>query len=251
MKGLIGFFDILGYQNFLENNSAMDTAQQVLNIITSIPKELTSYSELLGPQDKGFVLKHLVFSDTIVFTLDRPDGNSDDEWTYQAIEYVAICSSLLAGEMFSNGLPMRGVIHEGEFVTLDMCLAGKGIVEAYKLCESLNFSGLVFTPGLGDQFIKKINNGEAINDSLFSYLTPLRDGKEMRLINVNWIYSLSESERSQCKDDAENFVLKSFWAHQKDCAIAVDEKVRNTAKLIRKMTHLFDSNMHAHLIKKI
>jgi hypothetical protein len=36
MNGLIAFFDILGYQSFLENNSAIESAEKVLELITEI-----------------------------------------------------------------------------------------------------------------------------------------------------------------------------------------------------------------------
>ena len=45
MKGLIGFFDILGYQNFLKNNSAEQSINKVFDIITSMPKIISDYSE--------------------------------------------------------------------------------------------------------------------------------------------------------------------------------------------------------------
>jgi hypothetical protein len=41
MNGLIAFFDILGYQSFLENNnSATESAEKVLTIVTGLPKQI-------------------------------------------------------------------------------------------------------------------------------------------------------------------------------------------------------------------
>jgi hypothetical protein len=42
MNGLIAFFDILGYQSFLENNSATESAEKVLKLITDIPQKAKS-----------------------------------------------------------------------------------------------------------------------------------------------------------------------------------------------------------------
>jgi hypothetical protein len=42
MNGLIAFFDILGYQSFLENNSATQSAEKVLKLITEIPEQTKS-----------------------------------------------------------------------------------------------------------------------------------------------------------------------------------------------------------------
>jgi len=127
MRGLIGFFDILGYQNFLENNSATESALNVLKIITDIPKEIKHLNKQVAkttPDIKDFDdhLKHLVFSDTLVFTLDYPE-NVDAEWIDNARVFIEAASAALTAKMFENGLPVRGVIHEGDFITKDMCFA--------------------------------------------------------------------------------------------------------------------------------
>ena len=50
----------------------------------------------------------------------------------------------------------------------------------------------------------------------------------------------SDDEVDKCRQDVEKFVLESLWAHQKDCPITVDSKIRNTVKVIRKMLHNID-----------
>lgn len=246
MKGLIGFFDILGYQNFLENNSATDSALEVLDIITGIPVEVRNFTasvvESKRPEDKEYcdALTHLVFSDTIVFTLVYPD-NVGDDWKFNAQSFMSVSSSVLAAEMFKKGLPIRGVIHEGDFLVKETCLAGKGIVEAYQLCESLDFSGVVYTPSLRDGMELKSNNDGRFT---FTYLAPQKGGGEVKLLHANWLLFLGNEGLAQCSEDVEKYVLESFWAHQKDCSNKVDSKVRNTVKVIRKMlhnNHIYDS----------
>ena len=242
MNGLIGFFDILGYQNFLENNSAMKSALDVLEIITDMPKKInyftSSITEHLLPGDRVLheSLSHLVFSDTIVFTLSYPE-DVDESWMNRARTFMASCSALLAAEMFEKGLPIRGVIHEGEFITKDMCIAGKGIVEAYRLCASLDISGIVFSQELGNKMLKLVDDESKLVSSrfIFPYLTPLNNGSECRLVNINWFNYMFDFKH---QNDVEAYVLESFWAHQKDCSNAVETKLRNTTKLIRKMLQI-------------
>ncbi|MDD4906304.1 MAG: hypothetical protein PHD39_09135 [Methylobacter tundripaludum] len=246
MKGLIGFFDILGYKNFLENNSATESALEVLKIITDIPKEIKLISQEVvkttpNAKDLDDRLKHLVFSDTIVFTLDYPE-NVDAEWIDGARNFMAAASATLTAKMFKNGLPVRGVIHEGDFIIKDMCFAGKGIVEAYQLCEALNFSGLVYSPSLGNKILGTEEGKNFNNDywTTFTYLTPMKDGNEIKLLNSNWVYILKGLEENgflEFQKDIEGFVLKTFWAHNKDCSNSVDIKIKNTVKIIRKMMH--------------
>ncbi len=265
MKGLIGFFDILGYQNFLKNNSAEQSINKVFDIITSMPKIISDYSENWSKSIENHEIfskfskkyanefsltrKHLVFSDTIVFTLPLPSFHFpryNFEIFMLGMFHMKMCSSLLINEMHNHGLPIRGVLHEGDFFLKDSCLAGSGIVEAYQLCELLNFSGLVCSKTLSDTFIQRCNSETTLinnnGDSLFafSYPAPLKNGGDLNLVHVNWmevILGIKENIHyfDNCRDDVENYVLKSFWDHQKECPSSVDLKVHNTAKLIRKM----------------
>jgi hypothetical protein len=238
MIGLIGFFDILGYQSFLKNNSASESALKVLEIINEVPrnaKENTGKIANSKPELEEIVksLSHLVFSDTIVFTLTYPK-KADDNWIQSAKSYFSVCSGVLVAEMFKNGLPVRGVIHEGDFVTKESCLAGQGIVEAYQLCSELNLSGLVFTKEFGEKVIKRNKVGTITDESryLFPYLTPMNNGSEAKLLNLNWLTFIDIDDFEK---DPEKYVLKSFLAHQKDCPASVDIKVKNTIKNMLRM----------------
>lgn len=248
MKGIIGFFDILGYQSFLKNNSAEESVNVVLNSITGVPEEvgniIKKVSETMGAKagkeiyvEVAASIKHIVFSDTIVLTMPYPIG-PDTRWMQTAIVVMSAYAGRLAAEMFRSGLPLRGVLHEGEFFSKDMCLAGRGIVEAYHLCESLNFSGIVFSSELEEE-ISKDPTMKPTNDSRyrFRYLTPLKDGKEEKMLNLLWLDYLKKDvdEYERCKRDVEDYVLKSFWSHQKDCPSVVDIKIKNTVKVMRKM----------------
>jgi len=243
MKGLIGFFDILGYQNFLKNNSASESALRVLEIITDVPQRAKKFTKEALIANKHFddaheTISHLVFSDTIVFTLAYPT-DANEAWISNAQTYMAVCSMFLTVGMFEEGLPIRGVIHEGDFITKDMCLAGKAIVEAYQLCESLNFSGLVFSKLLGDRFINLRSDIPTNNDSAFNftYLAPMNDGSEVKMLMPNFVAMFGASATKQVSKNLEEYVMEIFWAHQKDCPNSVDVKIHNTVKIMRKMLH--------------
>ncbi|SEF97938.1 hypothetical protein [Nitrosomonas ureae] len=47
MKGIIGFFDILGYQNFLENNSEIEYAKKIIELIERLQKTFYKISEMV------------------------------------------------------------------------------------------------------------------------------------------------------------------------------------------------------------
>src|ERR1700677_431636 len=115
MNGLIGFFDILGYQSFLENNSAADSAEKVLKLITDIPANIKANTSRVWlnlnveepdkyPTQFADVLKHQIFSDTIVLSIEYPLETSTD-WKENALVYMTSASAALSLEMFLGGLP--------------------------------------------------------------------------------------------------------------------------------------------------
>jgi hypothetical protein len=251
MKGIIAFFDILGYQSFLENNSASESALQVLDLITKIPVEVRqewsstwntvkNKENPKSPSDITKRLTHLIFSDTILLTMPIEETDSQ-RVRDEALAFMGMMSMHLQYRMFLNGLPLRGVIHEGSYIVKDTCFAGSGIVEAYKQCADLDFSGLVYSPPL----FERIKERQAGPDAIFSthnfdawfveVLSPLKNGRELRLCHPNWIGFLQNADKRQMKADVIQFVMKTFWSHKKDCPTSVDSKIRNTCKIFRRL----------------
>ena len=249
MKGAIVFLDILGYQSFLENNSATESALRVLELITTLPK--TTHAELSkswidGKFDKTVVdsLQHVVFSDTVVLLL--PYGTDDESRIRASVAYLVVCAGVLATKMFDAGLPMRGAIHEGEFIVKESCFAGRGIVESYRLCSQLDFSGLIVSPELlgrltADQdTARPFFHKEFFRRFVVPILSPLKIGKserleEQRLTHLNWLMFTAGHLRAQLESDVIQCVMSRFWAHDKDCPTSVDGKIRNTCKMIRRL----------------
>lgn len=259
MKGLVGYFDILGYKEFLKNNPVTDSDKlvcEVLNYINDAPHETKLICEEMAktiPEIKDFdnYFERLVFADSIIFTLEYP-ADCGDEWIQNARTLMELFSGTLTAKMFIYGLPVRGVIDEGDFIIQKNCFAGKVIVEAHQLCESLNFSGLVYSKSLGDSILKSEEGKKFNNDysTTFTYLTPMKDGSEEKLLIPNWVIYLGRNGVSKYLKDIEDFVLKSFWAHNKNCSNSVDIKIKNTVKVIRKMVHNFQLHNENDAIKQ-
>ncbi|ALQ52069.1 hypothetical protein [Nitrosomonas ureae] len=246
LNGLIGFFDILGYKNFLNNNNVIENAQKTLKIVNSVPRKSINVLENIVKKRKGGSkvdstdweelnsiskqLKTIIFSDTIVFFLPLRVSEYQDNEARKAMIFV---SAYFTKEMFVNGLPIRGALHEGDYLIEENCFAGKGIIDAFNLCESLDFTGVACTQTFYKNALE--NEGmEKIKKLTFEYLTPKKEGEEKHL-NLNWLKFLSEDQFNECKNDVEQFVLKSFWDHNKDCSNSVDLKIQNSVKAIRKM----------------
>lgn len=241
MKGYIGFFDILGYQSFLKNNSDEAVQDQVLDFLNRKEDPGTEHYKEVFPgmagteveklvRDAFSKIKRLVFSDTIVFTLEVPAKDKDFEAIYCLI--VLGVARFIMTKMFDYGLPLRGALHYGEYKYSGHSMAGKGVVEAYEYGGKLNLSTCVLTQSMYNRFldIAKENTlvKETFNSQVVRYQTPLSSGvRELR-------YNLkSESVNYTGAKDLREFVYKKFWAHGKDFEnMHAVEKVEETERFI-------------------
>jgi hypothetical protein len=245
MKGLITFIDILGYQSFLENNSATDSALNVLRLVTNLPETVGARNQAnwrkfwenkkQTPKLMAIEIEHLIFSDTIVLLYRYP--SDDFVLDSSTFAYFSVQTIELMADLFTNGLPSRGVMHEGEFIIEGMCFAGRGIVEAYRACSELDFSGAVLTEHLAGWLSQQ--NELHVEHVFVDYLAPLKNGESKKKC-LNWYHRLNPRDQERCDKDVIQFVSESFWAHRKDLPTSTDSKIRNTCKLIRKFKMTLD-----------
>lgn len=233
-KGIIGFFDILGYQNIIENNQIEDAAQIIEEHLVTLPeltlKELTKdmNEDALNPFRERFSkIKSLIFSDTILLSLDL--SNEKEELLGASwFQFLAFCA-IFFQKSFLKGLPMRGVIDFGSFYISGNCFAGKSIIDSYKLGGNLNFSGCVFTNNAKEEAEKifqtetKIYN---LNDLACNFYAPLKDNSQMTLLLPNWTHPFLDF-RVDCSDIRKT-IFNSFLAYKKDIPVNVLKKIENT-----------------------
>jgi len=114
--GLIGFFDILGYSNFLQKNSPGEAAQIIVDVLQRLPTEVveqvraqSSANHRLTPEELLERLQWLVFSDTILLTLPyvSQPGTTENIWPW--LIFIAHVQ-LLHKQLFNAGLPIRGAV---------------------------------------------------------------------------------------------------------------------------------------------
>ncbi len=238
-NGLIGYFDILGYQAFLENNPPERAANQILASLLTIEKEVPEvvvsfFSEKWRKQIEPIAkqIASLVFSDTILLTLETSDG--DDGQAPMRVGIFLIACSVLWHKMFSFGLPVRGVIHRGSFVMQKGCFAGRSIIEAYRRTAQLNCSASAVTPEFVKWACKDIisKKGNALERGwILPYSIPLRSGQYEKghILNL----SFGHSNEPIFEGDIRQLVHESFFKHGKDLEPGVDVKMDNTERLLR------------------
>ena len=242
-QGIIGFFDILGYQSFLDSNP-IKKVSPVLNALNFLDGEIRTFLLKSNHNEKlveSLVkrINWLIFSDTILLTC--PFSVKDDDikriYRWTLISYASIS---LIRYMFQFGLPVRGVINTGEFIVKGNCFAGKPIVQAYRLTQDLNLATCVFTENafkeVSELCMKNKDNNQvaASFEKAFGvlYLVPRKSGKKDKLFSLNFLET-EKPKSIEWDDDLRQVVLNSFWKHNKDVSEEVQNKVTNTEQFLR------------------
>lgn len=236
--GLVAFFDILGYQNFLEKNEPEIAAEKIAELMKKLK---TFRSEALLKFFAGFneaesivkplleKLIYLVISDAILLTLETDMGNKLDYENSRTLFLVYCCK--LFKELFIYGLPVRGAIEYGEFVLVEnQMFAGRPIVHAYQSAIDLDLSACRVSKSVGD-LPPMLKNFIYLN-----YNTPLRTGEEKEWVLLTPFVFRDDKEDKVTLEritDLKQFVTGSFCAHNKMINKEVQKKILNTEFFLR------------------
>jgi hypothetical protein len=105
--GLVAFFDILGYQNFLEKNEPEVAAEKISELLKKLKAfQSEKYLTVLGKDLESTVkpivgkIAYLVISDAILLTLEADKSNIKDYMGFHFF-FLAYCSRLFK-ELFMD-----------------------------------------------------------------------------------------------------------------------------------------------------
>jgi hypothetical protein len=259
--GLVGFFDILGYQQMLLANDVSSTARIVVDVLSGVPNnaiaslledpgmeradDLASWPEY-ARYFQGLVREEmdwLLFSDSILVSLPLDTDRDIFQWSTSVVGFVEVCAVLLR-QMFDVGLPLRGGVSFGEFFIQDTYFAGQPIIDAYRHAESLDLSGCVLAPGVEQMYDQMKQHAveagfedsvRAMLDQLcISYLIPKKGDRVETGLMVNWV-NLPMRSFDGLPSDLREYVYSSFVAHNKDVTPAAQPKIDNTEAFVRKI----------------
>ena len=271
-EGIIGYFDILGYAKFMENNDVNIVAAKVVETLTNlkeqIPETIYNYfksgkindTSLRMIKELAEGINWLIFSDTILLTSNYSvdEGKKLEEKQFVKLMQWAIficTSSFLMRHMFEFGLPMRGVITRGKFIMKESCYAGKPLIDAYNLTNILDLSICVITDNAYEEienlvrFIKKIDIvlSRILQHAFEYYLVPKKnDNPPEKLFTLNFFYYLGVWRfYNFIKTDVKQMILEAFAKHNKSISEREQKKVTNTEKYFlflidRSWQHIFN-----------
>jgi hypothetical protein len=232
-NGLVAFLDILGYQNFIDNNSvekAVDILAEVFNGLKDavIEDYRNSWIKQASESNKRFEdVTIQTLSDSIILHFPIEGKN------FPMRDWLTLLQTarVIQRRLFDNGFPSRGAIASGKYFFRDGFLVGRPFMDAYRLSQSLEFVSIAMTPEAFTRF--KTDSKFAKSDWVrfpggVEFLAPVKGNREERLYCLCPLRK-NEIGTEACKNLAA-LVQRSFWRHQKDVPATVDVKVSNTIK---------------------
>jgi hypothetical protein len=274
--GFVGFFDILGYKSMLETGITDETLK-VIEFLKRLPDKVDEAVKKIHFGFENEMLEKaresgksapfeqmlrelsrivpLVVSDSILLRCSY-DENHGTEKAGQAATFV-VYANVLQRLMFEEGLPLRGAIAFGDFVFVDHVFAGKPIIDAHTLGQSLDLAACAIHQTAEEEFKALIavapQLSSSLNDGLelVRYQTPMKNVKrpeveakeKLLLLNLAWP-TLKGYTPLKDRKDTRSYVEEQFSAHNKQLGPEVVSKVENTEKFLRdlfeRFPHLFN-----------
>ena len=233
-QGLVGFFDILGYQNIIDNNTIYDVSNIVSNVLLKLPDKVREEITKLHDGDhKRFDtmyrnINSTLISDSILLTFSIDAEEQPWRRLFAFFLFKFYVAELLA-LTFREGVPVRGAIDFGDFFLKKYCFAGRPIINCYRVGQLLDFSGCIMTSRCRDAINTLIAKDDKLNVELgdfgYEYLCPCRDQTYERFLLLSW--SVGNAA------DIRQAVFEAFKAHNKDMGPGVERKLTNTELILR------------------
>jgi hypothetical protein len=246
--GFVGVFDILGYQSFLESGIS-EVTFRVVNTLVELPQQIEEVRknfmgksiEELGDSDLAWALRQiepLVVSDSILLRSSYDEDHVRNQ-PLQAAAFV-MWACIFERYMFEQGLPVRGAIAFGDFIFVQHVFAGKPIIDAYNLGQSLNLAACAIHETAKDEFQRlhtlSPGTGFLTSPHLVPYLTPVKKvEEELNLLCLNWAWPPRLKGYLSLKEivDLRQYVHEKFCAHNKQMRLDVIPKAENTERYFR------------------
>ena len=230
--GIIGFFDILGYGNMIRNNDPNIILNNIIYPLVNIGKitkdKLNELADTIPEEEQKInvnaiceEMKWIVFADSILITLETSENTKEsyNKW------FVFITACLLLDQnTFVNGIPLRGAVHYGDYLTYKNSFAGKGIIDAYELGESVDLSVIVLSDEAVTELQKLEQFGKLLGTShICKSIIPTSDGDKRK-------YVVATNKTFHSSETVEDAVYRSFGDHNKDLPSSMMGKLNNTIK---------------------
>jgi hypothetical protein len=237
-RGLVGFFDLLGYKSIAGSNTISELIAVVRTIQKTIRASLEKknateglFDQVLPPLENMSSINHVVFSDSILAYTGLPE--SDRERHAQVAVFNEFCGSLMSG-LFWAGLPVRGAwafgdyFVENEKATHGIYLAGAPIIEAYELSNCVDMSACVIAPS-AEKVLAELLNLASPSELPIGYTrhsVPLKGGQKQEMFLLD--HYRADLHYHPDHKITRQILMEKFGDHKKRVTVEVLPKINNT-----------------------
>jgi hypothetical protein len=237
--GLLAFFDILGYQNFILHSSIQQSAWIIHEVILKMPSlvrkavidKYSSVDRTFAEELEKCMSKPVIISDSIVWGFSF-NPSLIERIQVQWLVFIEACC-YLQRQMFDQGLPLRGAISYGEYFIEEGCLAGKPVVEAHDVGNKLDLVGCALTLQAEKELPQRLDCGiDAFAGLVTDYAAPLKSFKPQNMKLLNWAFP-GGTLLEPFGEDIRSRIIEACSKHGKQISSDVYPKVNNTEALLK------------------
>lgn len=238
---LIGYFDLLGYKQFIQNNTEEHTARRVGHILRDI--ELSLSHNRTKPINGATVIADLEYntvnclniSDTIIFWIEDISEDS-------VINFLEVCYQL--NYKFNRyNFPIRGVLvldkfhiirgsqqNSAGFFYSPNIIYGKGLLNAHIKAESFDMAGTLIDKSFIDRVMGDEKIMQKIDELTIQYQVPFKTG----IGNTNeYVFKLVKSNLNKKRfNNVKENIKRVFIRDNKELDKGVQLKIKNTIKFL-------------------
>ncbi|MGD0651625.1 MAG: hypothetical protein ABSA97_10895 [Verrucomicrobiia bacterium] len=250
--GLVGWFDVLGYKEFLDSNNDLaycikviqeviaEAEQEVIgefknNIIAHVPPDMQEEKTVL--LEVQHHTKWVVFADTVLLTLPV---QAEAIWKarLRIATFLHLTKSLFI-RFLGAGLPVRAAISFGTFYVHahPPLFAGKPLVQAQQWAEKQKWTGCVLTPNAASVFNQILAESDPDNRKLLasyvvryftSAILPDSVTTKKTMLCLNWPKKIGGF---QTEAELPMLIERQFKRHSKQIdRNDVQTKIKNTVE---------------------
>lgn len=192
MKRFIGYFDLLGYKEFILNNDTAEVRRRLEHVLQTIESSLGRgiYEDAAGgayvADLKNSSIQCLNISDTIMFWT-KDDSKESLE------EFLDVCYKFNLG-MNTYQFPVRGTMVYEEIEMIRGAhnskaggmynintMYGKGLINAHLKCEGQMWAGTVVDKSLEDFIVNTTGGTSVLEPIAIKYMVPYKKAPENQI----------------------------------------------------------------------
>jgi hypothetical protein len=227
---MVAVCDVLGFSSLVEKSPLVDVINDSLGWLRKalhhslhkreFPGEIPSKDEFLENDHVGVAW----FSDTILLYTRR----DDDEAIRQLVQTVGW---LLFETMMGGNTRIRGGISYGEAYIdgEDSVFVGKPLIEAYRLEQKQQWSGVALTKSASDRIPAHVRSGQYGDWWVIPYDVPLKEKQTLRTLAINWTWGFHPPYRLSWSASADLPTVTDWETSPDICEKFINTKVFHDA----------------------